>query len=942
MFSVEFSLEEFAARRRGAQARIEEALRPLVRRALDGAENTRGWNELLDEVSAQWRTIYAEERGRGGAGMPRAMRQELGEALKKTNRAESTDATVDRIAVWLSTAVLAHATMTASDDDEEELFVEWVTLEDAAVRTAHAHAQGQVRPIGEKFSVGGHKMPYPGYPGVPIELWINCRCTLRPMLASEFAALTAASVPDDTVCIMAIPAADDPVHDLGDEEKHATLLYFGAISEHEDPERMGNEVRRLLPDVLRIAAREQEPFTAQVTGIEPLGHDDVPAQVWLLDSPELQRLFDEIPEIDSEVGSLYDGAAATRYPDYIPHVTITYGEDQVPAEARDVTEIRFDRIAVWHGSDRYEFPLGQQEDDMSETAPEDEPGTTDTEDVEATSAPPVEDVRVPWHGVLAPEGEKSGDGRGFKEGSLSTRPLPLPLTWQKTSAEGHMQSVVVATIERAEMVDGEMRGSGYYLTTPEADEALGLVAAFGKFGVSVDADDADFDMDDMDEEDPVVWFSRARVCGAAQVPIPAFHQAWLTLGEPPEDFFTGTTMEDPEVDDEALVASGGFWKQFVDVSPGVTEDGPGWLTHPVDTDRLRDYWTHGEGAAKIAWGVPGDFDRCRANLAEHIKPQYLNGYCANRHKDAIGVWPGQEASVATALEDTEMSESISLVAAGGYLSSVPDKAPAAWFTNPNFEPGDGRLVQYKNGTYGCPQTITEDGEVFGHIATFKECHDSYTQAGKCVLAPRSQTDYAHFRLGEVLTDEGPVATGCLTIGGGHAGERLNARQARAHYDDASAAYADVAVGEDEYGIWMHGWVRPGTPTEMIHAARASKPSGDWRKVGGSLELIGAHCVNTAGFRVPRVAASVQQGQMVSLVAAGALPAPEGAMVPEFDPVALALAVVDEIENRRKREVTWEAFAAKVQEFAPDLEQAMAKVAVERQARVDALRAKVAD
>ena len=41
-------------------------------------------------------------------------------------------------------------------------------------------------------------------------------------------------------------------------------------------------------------------------------------------------------------------------------------------------------------------------------------------------------------------------------------------------------------------------------------------------------------------------------------------------------------------------------EQFVSVAPGKTEDGPGWLTHPVDTDRLRDYWTKGEGAAKIA------------------------------------------------------------------------------------------------------------------------------------------------------------------------------------------------------------------------------------------------------------------------------------------------------------------------------------------------------
>lgn len=26
-----------------------------------------------------------------------------------------------------------------------------------------------------------------------------------------------------------------------------------------------------------------------------------------------------------------------------------------------------------------------------------------------------------------------------------------------------------------------------------------------------------------------------------------------------------------------------------------------------NTDRLKWFWSHGEGAAKIAWGTPGDF-----------------------------------------------------------------------------------------------------------------------------------------------------------------------------------------------------------------------------------------------------------------------------------------------------------------------------------------------
>src|SRR5690606_6318116 len=38
-------------------------------------------------------------------------------------------------------------------------------------------------------------------------------------------------------------------------------------------------------------------------------------------------------------------------------------------------------------------------------------------------------------------------------------------------------------------------------------------------------------------------------------------------------------------------------------APG-TKDGPGWVTHPKPTARIRRYWVTGKGAAKIRWGVP--------------------------------------------------------------------------------------------------------------------------------------------------------------------------------------------------------------------------------------------------------------------------------------------------------------------------------------------------
>jgi 2'-5' RNA ligase len=58
-------------------------------------------------------------------------------------------------------------------------------------------------------------------------------------------------------------------------------------------------------------------------------------------------------------------------------------------------------------------------------------------------------------------------------------------------------------------------------------------------------------------------------------------------------------------------------------------------------EKLRRYWTHGEGAAKIQWGVPGDFKRCVALLSKYMGTR-AKGYCQLRHHDALGVYAGQE------------------------------------------------------------------------------------------------------------------------------------------------------------------------------------------------------------------------------------------------------------------------------------------------------------
>lgn len=64
--------------------------------------------------------------------------------------------------------------------------------------------------------------------------------------------------------------------------------------------------------------------------------------------------------------------------------------------------------------------------------------------------------------------------------------------------------------------------------------------------------------------------------------------------------------------------------------------------------RLKDYWAHGTGAAKIGWGTDGDFDRCISLVQEAVtkggsKPlpdHMIKGLCSNLHQEATGARPG--------------------------------------------------------------------------------------------------------------------------------------------------------------------------------------------------------------------------------------------------------------------------------------------------------------
>jgi len=319
-----------------------------------------------------------------------------------------------------------------------------------------------------------------------------------------------------------------------------------------------------------------------------------------------------------------------------------------------------------------------------------------------------------------------------------------------------------------------------------------------------------------------------------------------------------------------------------------THDGPGWVTHPRDTQRLRDYWTRGAGAAKIGWGAPGDFNRCRAQLGKYVHGAgYLAGTCANLHFVALGYWPNQgphkgkhhHAAGEPEFYDTEEYDAVTAAfnAAAELDEELP---PLAWFTDPGF-------------TAATPLTI-EGSHVYGHGALWGECHLGYGDS--CVEAPRSERGYNHFRTGAVRTDGGLVSVGQITMDTGHADHGIGHQAAVAHYDNTGLAVADVAAGEDEFGVWLNGQLRPGISPDKARALQAATISGDWREIGGKLEWVAALAVNVPGFPIPRPELAASGERIFSLTAAGVVTIDPNAL----DVERIAVAVVDKLAEREAR------------------------------------------
>jgi 2'-5' RNA ligase len=167
--------------------------------------------------------------------------------------------------------------------------------------------------------------------------------------------------------VVALPAADDPVNAIGEEQKHATLVFLGDDVDQADVDAVHVAVAAYVAAGLKDGTLG--PFPEKVTGVESLG--DKGARVWMINSDDgLATIHDDLAALPAIADLM---AATEQFPSYTPHVTVGYPPDgatgldeATEAAAAGVESISFDRIALWSGTTQIEIPLTDGGSQMTE------------------------------------------------------------------------------------------------------------------------------------------------------------------------------------------------------------------------------------------------------------------------------------------------------------------------------------------------------------------------------------------------------------------------------------------------------------------------------------------------------------------------------------------------------------------------------------------------
>ena len=557
-----------------------------------------------------------------------------------------------------------------------------------------------------------------------------------------------------------------------------------------------------------------------------------------------------------------------------------------------------------------------------------------------------------WRGMLAPLDTSTGDGRRFLSSGVTNRPLPLPLKWQRADVSGHDDSVIIGSCEQinygtvdeaiaAGWIDakcvkkpkfaGDLRaawGQGRLFTEadpqkmPRLAEDIAeatLLLENGVVGPSVDAgaaemviakkgcDEAlsDEDLDQLfwgddagddagDDVELEMLFTEYQIAAATLVGIPAFAECrpfelirddavitaavrktgWDTMPIADRDLeWDGGAAEKRVADDAGIGGESADWDAYAqaflyvdDEADAETKAAYGFqIVDIIDGTRRI--------VPRAVFAVAGVLEGARGGTTIPEADQ-------DQMRSVVSDIYARMADLFTdptiqAPWDVESASILTVVTAA---ASTPTYDPA-WFDDPKL-------------SVLTPLTVTDDGRVYGHIATHDVCHVG--DHSVCVTAPVSATGYGSFHrytppgvpvpVGRITVGHGQFACTCNSCRGSnddHACVRLSAGGAIGHHDRLSTA-AWVCAGEDSRlnAIWVAGVVSPTASVSDLASLTAGRVSGDWRPMGNDTELVEVLSLSRErpGFPLPRV--RTLTGQAPVLTAAGVVrpgrPVPDAA------------------------------------------------------------------
>ncbi|MFR9675813.1 phage minor head protein [Streptomyces sp. TR02-1] len=712
--------------------------------------------EGLDDADRQWQ--------------PDAMRIARTESVGAHNggayagaQAWSQESGVEQYKQWLATHVRGPGGAPGGFDDR--------------VRPTHRHADGQLVPMDEPFSVGGFSLDYPGDPSGPAAEVIQCRCAL---LVWE---------PDDPEIQHLIASGGAMADDIDTEQLPSR--WSGPLAPLDTP----SGDRRILaapPDGLRVREMPLPLLYKPVTGP---GHDDAYevgriTEAWVEDGQLMGAgEFDLADETAVKaVRRIVDGYSrwvSVRVDDET--MTLRYenadGKEVSAEEARELAEQAWD--------------MGEEPDITVYFV------TADWRLMNAVlvGEPAFDTAKI--YPVWDEDGQDQDDEDGDGEGRSAEHSA-------QDAAEVSEYALAVAATElvadEGALSEDYQVGESAAVFTVVGDTDL----PFAPRGTKWDGSGA-----------------KKRILAWADGDVSKMRKAFL-YRDPDKDPATRAAYKFPFAD----VRDGRLEAVFAGVQSCAAFLESGDISEK-DRDAIRKKLT------TLYNRAARDFDD------DGIKPPWKKkaGKESSSHSAALEAEapaPGSSSeSKVPAQRRKEVPRPV-VASAVTDLVTLTDPAtdeawrpPHGWFTDPKL-PGFTRVV------------IEESGRLYGHIADWEAEHISFP--GQGVTPPRSQTGYAYFLRRAIETDSGEhVRVGQLTFAAGHADTLWSAFESVDHYDNTCAQGAVVACGEDEHGIWVAGSVLPHLQVPERNSLGLTDWSGDWRVIGGSLEMVGAHAVNTPGF-----------------------------------------------------------------------------------------------